>query len=83
MRNQSRHGCRRYGQQATGRGLFADSWEFALRRPFCATSTGDARYNDRLPRETLVDHARRLEAERDFLARLQKISRDLLAAASK
>lgn len=59
--------------------LFADSWEFALREdPLFATSTGDARYNDRLPRETVSDHARRLQAERDFLGRLQKISRDEL-----
>jgi uncharacterized protein (DUF885 family) len=64
--------------------LFADSWEFALREdPLFATSTGDARYNDRLPRETVSDHARRLQAERDFLGRLQKIPRDELTRAEQ
>lgn len=60
--------------------LFAESWEFALREdPLFATSTGDSRYNDRLPRETLADQARRLQAEREFLARLQKIPCDELS----
>jgi uncharacterized protein (DUF885 family) len=64
--------------------LFADSWEFALREdPLFATSTGDSRYNDKLPRETLADHARRLQSERTFLDRLQKIPRDQLTPAEQ
>ncbi len=64
--------------------LFSDSWEFVLREdPLFATSTGDARYNDKLPRETLADQARRLQAERTFLDRLQKIPRDQLTPAEQ
>ncbi len=60
--------------------LFADSWEFSLiEDPLFATQTGDARYNDRLPRETLADQQRRLAAERKFLARLEAIPRDKLS----
>ena len=36
--------------------LLAESWEFSLvEDPLFATHTGDARFNDRLPRETLAD----------------------------
>ncbi len=60
--------------------LFNDSWEFSLREdPLFATHAGDARYNDRLPRETLADQERRLAAERTFLARLEAIPRDQLS----
>ena len=60
--------------------LFADSWEFSLvEDPLFATQTGDSRYNDRLPRETLADQQRRLAAERKFLARLEAIPRDQLS----
>jgi uncharacterized protein (DUF885 family) len=60
--------------------LFAESWELALKEdPLFATHAGDARYNDRLPRETLADAQRRLAAERGFLARLEAISRDQLS----
>ena len=52
--------------------LFAESWEFGLAEdPLFATHAGDARYNDRLPRETLADQQRRLAAERKFLERLR------------
>jgi uncharacterized protein (DUF885 family) len=64
--------------------LFADSWEFALSEdPLFATHAGDARYNDRLPRETLADQQRRLAAERAFLARLETIPRDQLDRADQ
>ena len=64
--------------------LFADSWEFALREdPLFATNVGDNRYNDKLPRETLADQKRRLAAEREFLARLEKIPRDKLSPAEQ
>lgn len=60
--------------------LFAESWEFALREdPLFATQTGDARYNDRLPRETLADAQRRLATDREFLKRLEAIPRDQLS----
>ncbi len=60
--------------------LFADSWEFRLAEdPLFATHVGDHRYNDRLPRETLADQRRRLDANREFLARLEAIPRDELS----
>jgi len=64
--------------------LFAESWELTLKEdPLFATHAGDARYNDRLPRETLADAQRRLAAERGFLARLDAISRDQLSPAEQ
>jgi uncharacterized protein (DUF885 family) len=64
--------------------LLHDAWEFALvEDPLFATQAGDARYNDRLPRETLADQQRRLAAERRFLARLEAIPRDRLSRADQ
>jgi uncharacterized protein (DUF885 family) len=64
--------------------LLHDSWEFTLvEDPLFATHVGDARYNDRLPRETLADHERRLAAERKFLARLEAIDRAPLSRAER
>ncbi len=64
--------------------LVAESWEFGLEEdPLFATHVGDARYNDRLPRETLADQQRRLAAQRDFLARLEAIPRDQLSRATR
>jgi uncharacterized protein (DUF885 family) len=60
--------------------LFGESWEFTLvEDPLFATHAGDARYNDRLPRETLADQHRRVEAERKFLSRLEAIDRNQLS----
>ncbi len=40
--------------------LLEDSWEYGMAEdPLFATHAGDNRYNDRLPRETLADQARR------------------------
>ncbi len=65
-------------------GLLAESWEFALaENPLFATHAGDARYNDRLPRETLADQARRNEVERGILQRLEAIPRDKLSRAEQ
>ena len=64
--------------------LFAESWEFGLvEDPLFATHAGDNRYNDRLPKETLADQQRRLAAEKEFLARLEAISRDALERADQ
>jgi len=79
------------GQAAAAKGpsaqlakLFADSWEFALTEdPLFATSFGDHRFDDRLPRETLADQARRSAADKAFLARLVAIPRDKLSAEDK
>ncbi len=64
--------------------LFADSWEYRLAEdPLFATHAGDNRYNDRLPRETLADQKRRLDANRQFLTRLEAIPRDELSRAQQ
>src|SRR5215510_10900550 len=64
--------------------LFDDSWEFTLvEDPLFATHVGDARYNDRLPRETLADQQRRAAAERAFLERLAAIDRQALSRAAQ
>jgi uncharacterized protein (DUF885 family) len=60
--------------------LFAESWEYTLAEdPLFATHAGDNRYNDRLPRETLADQARRDQAQREYLARLEAIPGDELS----
>ncbi len=59
--------------------LLDDSWEFDLREdPLYATRVGDHRYDDLLPRQTIADNQRRLEAKRQFLQRLKQINRDKL-----
>ena len=64
--------------------LLKESWEFDLiEDPLFATHAGDARYNDRLPRETLADQKRRAEANRAFLDRLEAIPRDKLTRAEQ
>jgi uncharacterized protein (DUF885 family) len=60
--------------------LFDESWQNTLREdPLAATHYGEAAYNDRLPRETPADHARRALADRKFLAQLQAIDRKKLS----
>ena len=60
--------------------LLEESWQFTLTEdPLFATHAGDARFNDRLPRETLADQARRNQHERDVLKRLEAIPRDKLS----
>jgi uncharacterized protein (DUF885 family) len=64
--------------------LFRDSWEFALSEdPLFATHAGDHRYDDRLPRVTVADEQRRVEAEKKFLDRLESISREELSPSEK
>lgn len=64
--------------------LFQESWEFTLAEdPLFATHAGDNRYNDRLPRETLVDVERRIAKEREFLKRLEAIPRAELSRADQ
>ncbi len=61
------------------RQLFDDAWQFDMREdPLFATRAGDYRYDDRLPSETLDDYQRRLKQKRQWLGRLQAISRDEL-----
>ena len=59
--------------------LFEEAWEFRLgENPLFATSTGDRRYNDRLPGVTAQDEARRAEFWRGMLERLESIERGQL-----
>jgi len=61
------------------RQLFADHWDFGIREsPLYATAVGDHRFNDRLGEVTTDAHARRAEANRSFLARLERIDRSAL-----
>jgi uncharacterized protein (DUF885 family) len=56
------------------RALLDEAWQFELAEdPLFATSTGDGRYNDRLPVVSLEEENRRTEARRQFLARLEEI----------
>ncbi|MFN2387517.1 MAG: DUF885 family protein [Thermoanaerobaculia bacterium] len=54
--------------------LIDEEWEFRLREdPLFATSTGDHRYDDRLPSVTLADEARRAGFRRSLFERLEAI----------
>jgi uncharacterized protein (DUF885 family) len=64
--------------------LLEDSWNFDVEEnPLFATSLGDTRFNDRLPRETPSDHARRIEKRREFLRRLEQIPRLELSSSER
>ncbi|MCG8448098.1 MAG: DUF885 domain-containing protein, partial [Pirellulales bacterium] len=64
--------------------LVDEMWETGLREdPLFATSTGDHRFNDRLPAISLADSARRDELDQGFLARLMKIERGQLPAKDR
>jgi len=53
--------------------LVDEIWQFDVREdPLLATSTGDHRYNDRLPTVSLFDIKRRHEARVAFMVRLKK-----------
>lgn len=54
--------------------LFDEAWQFDLREdPLFATQAGDHRYDDRLPRVTAADWARRLEKERELVEKLSRV----------
>lgn len=64
--------------------LFADRWEFTMKEyPLFATRTGDNRYNDKLPRVSEADAARRNRQDEKFLERLVAIDRGKLTAAEQ
>ncbi len=71
-------------QTAALHALFADEWEFRLREdPLFATSTGDHRFDDRLPGASAADWQRRLERSRDFRERFRAIERDGLTTSDQ
>jgi uncharacterized protein (DUF885 family) len=66
------------------RQLLDEDWEARLREdPLLATSTGDHRYDDRLPSVAPADLERAAQRRRATLARLQAIARTSLAAQDR
>ncbi|NOZ40248.1 MAG: DUF885 domain-containing protein [Planctomycetes bacterium] len=64
--------------------LIDEIWEFdVLEDPLLATSTGDHRYNDRLPTVSLADSARRNEARRNFLTQVKALDRQQLSSEAR
>ncbi|MEP7357291.1 MAG: DUF885 domain-containing protein, partial [Anaerolineales bacterium] len=64
--------------------LIEAEWEWRMQAdPLFATSTGDHRYDDRLPRVREADYAERLAVLRKFRARLAAIHRPTLPAAQQ
>ena len=62
------------------RDLLDEAWQFELREdPLLATQVGDHRYDAALPRLTIADVERRVEAKRQFLRRAEGIAREKLA----
>ncbi|MFO0871234.1 MAG: DUF885 domain-containing protein [Pirellulales bacterium] len=59
-------------------------WQFELvENPLFATNVGQMQYNDRLPRESPADQARRAARKQEFLDRLEQLSADQLTAAER
>jgi uncharacterized protein (DUF885 family) len=58
----------------------AEYWDYFLREdPVAATQSGSSEFNDRLPKVTPDDQARRLESERRFLRRTRDIDDESLS----
>jgi uncharacterized protein (DUF885 family) len=61
--------------------LIDEMWEWSMREnPLFATSAGDHRFDDKLPKVSVGDSRRRHEKDREFLERLEAIERDELSA---
>lgn len=59
--------------------VMAEYWDYFLREnPLAATHAGISEFNDRMPKVTLEDQARRLEAERRFLRRARDVDGEAL-----
>ena len=79
-------GCAQNGSSASRRlgGLFADEWEFEMKEyPLFATSTGDNRFNDKLPSVSEMDSKRRNQQNIRFRERLVAIDRGKLSPAEQ
>ena len=64
--------------------LVDEEWDMRMREaPLFATQVGDHRFNDKLASVSLSDEARRDEATRAFLARLDRIERAKLPEAER
>ncbi|MCW8127871.1 DUF885 domain-containing protein [Microbulbifer halophilus] len=64
--------------------IIDDHWQYSLREdPITAGRMGVPDYNDRLPGVSAQDRARRLKAEKTFLARLDKIDAQQLSESDR
>jgi uncharacterized protein (DUF885 family) len=64
--------------------LLDDHWEWTVKEnPLFATSTGDHRFNDKLPQVSPADSKRRHEKDREFFARWEALERDGLSDAER
>jgi uncharacterized protein (DUF885 family) len=64
--------------------LMQAEWEFELREdPLMATSTGDRRYDHRLPGVSPADQARRRDSNRYYLRQLEQIDRSALESQDR
>lgn len=64
--------------------IIDDHWQYSLREdPITAGRMGVPDYNDRLPGVAIEDRARRLKAEKVFLARLDKIDAEQLGESAR
>ena len=60
--------------------LIDEIWDNDMREsPLFATSTGDHRFNDQLPKVSLADSKRRNEQQKQFLARARQLDREQLS----
>lgn len=64
--------------------LVDEIWEYDVREdPLLATSTGDHRFNDRLPTISVNDSERRNRARQEFLTRLKTLERQQLSTTEQ
>ena len=64
--------------------LVGEIWEYDVREnPLFATSTGDHRFNDRLPTVSVADSERRNQSRKKFLAQLKSLDRQQLSTTEQ
>lgn len=64
--------------------LVDELWDYEIsENPLFATSTGDHRFNDKLPEVSLAASKRRAERKRDFLAQLKSLDREQLSPTAR
>ena len=64
--------------------LVDEIWEYEVREnPLFATSTGDHRFNDRLPTVSVAESERRNQTRQEFLAQLKSLDRQQLSTTEQ
>lgn len=64
--------------------LVDELWDYEIsENPLFATSTGDHRFNDKLPEVSLAASKRRAERKQDFLAQLKSLDREQLSPTAR